>query len=359
MLKTRNLIILAVVLLALLGVRLVLDRDHDRSVNRAGVDTLLPEDLTAEDLGSVVVGFGDDEEALVLERHPDGWVVATAWDSRASEQRIDSLLDGLSGLGGEFRSDSPAVLADYGFTDSTTVRITGRDPQGQEVFAIEVGRKPERAVGNFVRRPGDDRVYLASRPVLANLGIHGAEPQAPQSRQFLDLQLQQLDRQEVDAIALYTPDGTVKLRKEFAEPAAVAGDAAAGDAATDGVGFAPGEPGRGVWEWRLAEPRSEPAAKTRADAVLGAVTSVRASDVADPDADLATYGLAEPERRAVVELTGGRTVTLAFGDRREAAEGATAGVYAQVEGEDTVWVVSEYVVNNIFKSRDDLVPPQS
>ncbi len=49
-----------------------------------------------------------------------------------------------------------------------------------------------------------------------------------------------------------------------------------------------------TWEWELTAPKHEPLAKTKADAVLGGVSSIRAVDVGDPAADPATYGLDRP-----------------------------------------------------------------
>jgi hypothetical protein len=358
MLKTRNLVVLAVVLVVLLAVKLLQDRGHEQATSQSGVTTIVPGPLDLDDLGSIVVGFGTDPEALVLERQPDGWAVVTAWNAAARRSRVEALVESLSGLQGEYRSDSPDVLADYGFTDSTTVSITVRDSDGDQVAEVEIGRKPQGAAGSFVKRPGESTVYLAAAPVLNRLGIFGQEPTAPNPRQFLDLEAYKVDRKEIASITLDDADGELVLQKEFPEMKAQPADTAtAGDEATPA---AEPEPDTSVWEWRLGGATGRPAVKTKADGVLGAVATLRAVDVADPGADPATYGLDAPTRRVVIELLDGSEVTLAFGGSREAGEdNLPAGTYLQVDDDPTVWVVSDYVAKNIFKSREDLLPDES
>jgi hypothetical protein len=351
MLKPRTLVILAAVLVLLVAVKTLQDCSHEREVSGPGVATLIPEPLAAEDLGSIAVGYGTDSEVVVLENQPDGWRVATAWNAHANKQRVDALLRALGGLTAEFRSDSPEVLADYGFTDSTAVTVTGRDRNGDEVFALEVGRRPTGATGQFVRRPGANAVYLTNESILSTLGVYGQDPERPKSRHFLELQAVKLDRQEVDAVTVRSDGTEIALQKEFEEPAPLPADSARTD--TTAV---PAGPDRSVWEWRMVEPRRQPAAKTKADALLGAVTNIHAVDVADPSQPLADYGLEEPERTVQIALADADDVTLAFGATREAVDDAPKGVYMRVDDDPTIWVASDYVLKNIFKQPDELLP---
>jgi len=111
---------------------------------------------------------------------------------------------------------------------------------------------------------------------------------------------------------------------------------------------------RNTWEWQLAGPDQTALMKTKVDAVLNSMVAVRATDLVDPKADLATYGLFEPRRSASFTLQDGRIINLIFGDKREAVDGAPAGTFMQMSGEATIWVVTDYAVNNIFKSLADL-----
>ena len=342
MLNRKNLMILAGILVVLIVISIAQHARHDRTTSRASTETLLPGEFARADLARITVGFGAEPEAVVLETAPDHWRVASAWNAVASDQRIDALLRGLSNLRGEFRSDSPDVVADYGFTDSTVITVTGLDEAGDTVFALEVGNKPARGQGNFVRRPGASEVYLCGTSVLNSLGLWN-DPERPQSRHFIELQAFRLERQQVDAIEL-AGDSSLTLTKQFemVEPAE-----------SDTV-HTEAYPDRSQWEWRLDG--GEAAMKTKADAVLGAVCSVRAQDVVDPAAGPAAYGLDQPARRVVITLADGTETTLSFGDEREAEGSAPGGSYARLGNDPTVWVIGEYNVDNIFKTRDELLP---
>ena len=345
MITTRNLSILAVVLIALFGISLLQKSGHEKSTSRSSVTELVATGLTADDLDRITIGYGSDSEAVVLVRTPAGWVVETAWNAAASQQRIDALVRNLTGLTGEFRSDSAEVLADYGLdgAGSVTVRATGTD--GATAIALDVGRKPERYPGNFVRRPDDNRVFVSQKNVLSQLGIYG-DPELPQSRFFLELQAVQEDRLAVDRIVVQGVDFAWDLAKEFAAAAPVPD-------APDSAAAAPGID-RNTWEWQATTGSGPALAKSKVDAVLNALVAIRATDLVDPGADAAVYGLANPGRRAELHLQDGSAIVLEFGDDRAAAEGVPAGTYMRRVGEPTVWVVTEYAMKNIFKPLAEL-----
>ncbi len=197
MLNRKNLLIVAAVLIVLI----VISVAQNRTPQERSSDALVAGEFGRADLGRLVVGYGADTEAVVLESGPDGWYLPTAWNARASDQRLDALLQSLSNLRGEFRSDSGEVVADYGFTADGTVSITGFGPAGNEVFALEVGNMPEGGRGNFVKRPGSNEVYLTGANLLSNLGLWNG-PDRPTSRHFIELQAYTGDRDAVDRLTL-------------------------------------------------------------------------------------------------------------------------------------------------------------
>lgn len=342
MLTRKNLFWLTALLVVLIVLATAQRTSHERATSRPSSQVLLPGEFKRADLGRLAVGHGSADDAVLLTGGPDGWYVPTAWNARANGQRIDTLLRSLSNLRGEFRSDRPHVLGDYGFSDTTTVTIAGYDPADREVFLIEVGGKPDGAMGNFVKLAGSAEVYLSSQNLLSNLGLW-AGPERPQSRHFLELQALRLERQDIDAIRLENGAAlTLTKEHEMIEPAD--GDTLHTEAFPD----------RSQWEWRLDCGRR--AVKTRADGVLAAATSLRAQDVADPDAGLAAYGLEHPGRRAVLVHSDGTETVLAFGGTREIDGAVPGGTYALIGDDPTIWVVAEFNVESIFKAREELLP---
>lgn len=337
MLKTKNLVVLAIILVVLAGINFLQKSNHRKSTSGSALATVLEGDFAQEALGRITLGFGPDAEQVVLTSTPAGWQVDTAYHAAASSQRIDTLLRGLSNLAGEYRSDKAGVLEQYGLDEASSVKIRAYDKAGQPVLALDVGKTPEGVAGNFVRLPDSNRVYLTQKGVLGNLGLYGP-PAAPESKYFLELQAVKEDRLDIDRIVLKDGDGTLDLVKEFAaEP--VPEDAPEGT-----------EPGvdRLTWEWLVNLDNETLLAKTKVDGLLGAVVSIRANDVADPAAPAADYGLEPPVRTATLFRQDGSQVVLEFGSSRPAEGNVTAGTYMRVAGEPEVWLVTDYTTRNIF-----------
>jgi hypothetical protein len=350
MLKNRSLVILAVILVALAAISLLQKSRQRQATSRPDTMPVLSADFDAERIQSLVVGYGSQKDALVLESLPDGWVVRSAYGHKANQQRIETLMRSLGELAGEFRSESPDVLADYGFTDSTTVSIIGHGAGGGDpIFELEVGKKPERSVGNFVKRPGSAAVYLTRSNILSNLGLYSG-PGLPQAKHFLDLEAHRCEREDVDAITLYDGDSVIELVKEFAtiEPDSAAADSIPSEPQID----------RTTYEWRMTRPQERIALKTKADQILGAVSMLRAVDIDDPAGDPVAYGLDAPQKRAEVRLQDGTTVTLEVGTERPEAGETPGGSYLRVGGDDSIWIVKDYSLNAIFKPVEELFPEE-
>jgi hypothetical protein len=346
MLKRNNLIILVIVLAVLAGLSLMQTTRHRRATSRSNTEPVLSQAVEPDQIKRVDIGYGTTQDAVVLEHQPDGWVVASAYGHAASPTRVQTLLDNLNDLGGEYRSDAADVLPDYGFTDSTVVTITAYGPDSdQPLLALDIGAKPQGSIGNFVKLPNSNAVYLTRKGLLGNLGLYSG-PGMPQSKFFLELQAYKADRDSVEALTLHDEGSVIALEKEFSEPEPNPADT---------TGIAP-EVNRKVYEWKITKPHRKAALKTKADAILGAVCSIRAVDIDDPNGDPADYGLAEPQKWVEVQLHDGTTATLNFGAKREAEGDKPGGIYFQVVGDKTVWVIGEYIENNIFKSYQDLLP---
>jgi hypothetical protein len=363
MIKNRNLLILAVVLVVLLGISLLQKAGHEKSTNRSSTVKVVEGVFTADQLDRITLGQGSTAEVVDLISTPTGWVVASSWDTPANPTRVEGLLRNLGDLSGEFRSDSEAVLADYGLSEEEAVKVRAYDKQGNLAIAVDIGGKPERFPGNFIKRPGESSVYLSQANLLSQMGLYDG-PGTPTGKHFLELQAVKEDRLDVDRITLHDGGQVLELVKEFAEAKPVPGpDSVAPEAAGEGEPTGEGEDAeptldRTTWEWKLTASRATAVAKTKADGVLGALVSIRAIDVEDPSGDLAALGLANPSRSATLFREDGSELTVEFGDSREAVGDLQAGTWMKVRGERTIWVVNEYTVKNIFKTEADLLPDQ-
>ncbi len=343
----KNLIVLAGAVVVLLVISILQNTSHERRVRASDTKPVLAVDFQQDDINRVTIAYGADTTRVVLERLPDRWVVRSAWNHKADKKKIDDLLKELQGLRGEFRSDAASVLPDYGFTDSTAVRITLYGKEWEPLFTLQIGDRPKRGGGAFVRLEGQDTVYLTRANLLGRMGLYSG-PAAPKNRHFLDLQVWKGDRLDVDAITLYHDGSEMRMEKVFTARAPA--DSAAADSTAT-------EPDRTTWEWVLVSGRErKPLAKTKCDAVLNAVVNVQAADIADPDAPLEDYDLWKAPRRVVVSLHDGSEFEMRFGKKRPQQDDLPGGTYMMTSQDRTVWVVRDYKINQIFKSEKDLLP---
>ncbi len=347
MIKTKNLLILFAFMAILIGISLVQKASHKKSVSGSAVTVLLAGAVAKDDLSRITISYGLESNVVELMATPEGWIVPSSFDAKAADEKIDTLLRNLEDLSGEFRSESESVVADYGLGSENSVRIRAFSPGGDEVLALDVGNKSENSPGNFIKSPDNFSVFLTQKSVLSHLGLYDG-PARPKSSHFVDLQVVKEDRQDVDRIILRDGDEILDLAKEFAVVMPAEDDTTGAEPSVD----------RMTWEWKLIAPETKALAKTKADGVLGALVSVRAVDVSDHTVDLATYGLAEPTKAATFFLNDGREVVLEFGSVREADGDQPAGTWMMVQGQPTVWVVTEYAVNNAFKKIEDLLPEE-
>jgi hypothetical protein len=173
----------------------------------------------------------------------------------------------------------------------------------------------------------------------------GDEPTDPDPKQWLELEVYKVDREQVSSLTLVHEGKALELKKEFEQPPPA-------PAPTDSAGAAaPAVPQ--TYEWRVVRPNSFLALKTRGDGILGALASVRARDLADPGQTAEAAGLDGKSDRAIVTLASGSSDTLLFGKN---LAGDDTQLYFKVAGHERTWLVPSYIKQNIFKKPDELKP---
>jgi hypothetical protein len=341
----RNLYLLGLAVVVLIGLSLVQKTSHDRATSASDTDRILDAGFAAEDINRVLVASNADSTEVVLERLPDHWVARTAWSHPVDQRKLDELLEILDGLSGQYRSDNAEILADYGLgPDSEAVTVTLFGKEWEPVYTLEIGRKPDRGAGAFVRDPADSAVFLTGANVLGKLGMY-AGPAVPEDKYFLDLKVFDCSREDIEAITLHDGDTILAMEKVFAAP-----DPAEGDT----VAAAPVQPDRSTWEWVLVEPERRSLAKSKVDGIMNALTNVQAAGIDDPSAPMEDYGLWKARRRVEVALADGSEFELRIGDLRETD--GQKNYFMMTSQDRTIWTLREYKVNQIFKTLDDLLP---
>jgi len=328
--RGRTLIILGVVLVALVVVKVAMDRAHRSELERSGLEAVLPGDLAASEIGRLVV-TGPAGEDVVLERRGLDWVVATKWGQPADGAKMQRLTESIAALTGEFRSDDAAVLADYGLDSTRAVRLKVYDTSGAERAALLLGDRQAGSGGFFVKTAASDRAYATRSNLVGELGIWG-ENRDPEGKRFLDLKIFTAAREDVDGITLTRGDEVIRLTKAFHEPAA---DSLPVD--------------RTKFSWRVDGAEAE---QSPCNSVLSALGGIWARDALDPAGD---WAFADSAMVAEVSFADGTTKRLDFGLAMEEPE---AGRALRVSGREGVFLVSPGLAERVFKARADFDPQE-
>jgi hypothetical protein len=327
-------------IVVVLGVLYVLSSQRRPSLDESGgfVD-LVEGTLSTDDVHGISILRGEDGFHLV--NGDQGWVVEDHFQAPANLNKIRTLLGNLESVSGEFRSDEESVIDSYALADSSAYRLTVAGADDEPLVDLLVGKRS--GSGCFVRRVGETRVYATDHNFLSDFGVWGDDRPAPQVSSWVDLVAFETDRDQVSQIRI-EGDETVVLDREFVTPDSTASAAEEGEA----VPAAP--PAEDNYEWRVNS--DFVGSRTRGDGVLSAVVSIRARDVLGRGDAPDGSGLDDPSR-VVVTTSDGDESTLLFGG---AVEDESGQVWFQVEGQDLLWAVPDYVRNNLFKTPDELRP---
>jgi hypothetical protein len=298
--NNRNLMILAVIVVAL-GVIYAMSSQRRPSLDTSGgFADLVEGTLSTDEVQSISVRRGG--EGFTMVNGDGGWVIEDHFGAPANLNKIRTLLGNLESVTGELRSDDDGVLASYALDDSQAYHL-----KIDEAVDLMVGKRS--GSGCFVREGGSSKVYATDHNFLSDFGVC-----------------------RIDG------DETVTLDKELAiaepeEP--VEGEVPAG------------------WPGENYERRVNGdfvGSRTRGDAVISSLVSIRAGDVLGRGENPEGSGLDDPDR-ITVTLEGATELTLLFGG---AVADMSGQVWFRVEGRELLWAVPEFVKGNLFKTADEL-----
>lgn len=324
--NNRNLIIL-VGIVVVLGAVYALSSQRRPSLDTTGgfVD-LVVGTLSTDEVESISIRRG--EGGFTLVNGDQGWIVEDHFGAPANLNKIRTLLGNLEGVSGEARSDAAGVLASYALDDSQAYRL-----QVAGHLDLLIGKRA--GSGCFVREAGSNLVYATDYNFLSDLGVWGDDRPVPEVSSWVDLLAFEVRREDVTSVRIEGEE-TVTLDRELIVAESAADSTAVPASAGDN------------YEWRVNG--DFVGSRSRGDAVLSALVSVRARNVLARGDNPEGSGLDSP-RRVVVTLEGATERTLLFGSEVEDMSGQ---VWFRVEGEELIWAVPEFVRSNLFKSADDL-----
>lgn len=259
------------------------------------------------------------EEAIEARRTDSGWALTQPHTFiPANQSAWDRLAAALAALTNERTIESKLDDPDaYGLaTPAMRVFVT----IGESVTQIDFGRLEPTQAYRYARS-ADDGLFLAPASAYEEL-----------NKSLLDLRDRRIFRAG--------EAGFARIRYH----------AAANEARPEPVDIAFERQPDGTW--RITEPIQAVASRKKVEELASEMQLLRGRSYVDQPENLADYGLAKPFARLTAETESGETRTLNLGWIDDSQE--NAGLFAQCDGEISVFVVDANIVTHLPESADDM-----
>ncbi len=293
--KPRNLIILAVVVIAVASYIFFYERHQmtsDEARERAG--KVFP-DFDRDAVQEIEIHNSHGNFQLV--KSDDHWQLTAPIDFPADSTAVSSLLDSLNNLDVERRLGADEVDPGAYGLDEPEMRVVAQTDLGDR-FEIVVGEETPLGSNRAVQRKGEPEIILCSRYFVSNLDKELADWR---SRDVVDVVAD-----DVASIQVVTASDRIH---------AVRDDDA----------------------WRLLEPISDLADRDHMRNLISNFNGLRIEEFLDGEVSPAEYGLDDPSYRVtLIRTAGADPIQLDFGLTRE--EDGTTQVACRRNGTEYFWV---------------------
>jgi hypothetical protein len=247
---------------------------------------------------------------VVERRGKEEWAIAQPAAAPAEEEDVRFYLTQLRDLKVEkYVAEQADDLAKYGLTrPQLTVTV---DPAPEKKLLIG---KPVAGEENlYAARAGEKQVFSVRKSVLTDLGKSAGD--------LRDKTLLSFKRDDATKLALSTPAGQAEIERQ-------------------------GE------EWKVTKPFQGKAKSEKLDTLFFGIEKVQGTSVAaEKPADLAPYGLAQPQAKVSVWVKGEKSPKeLMIGKKSPKGD----GYYARSGAGPTVFVIPEYILSDIKIKPNDL-----
>ncbi len=214
-----------IVILALLGGLAYLKRekqiDQPKLSEQANLQALVDGELTAGSIAKVeLYAAAKPDEKVILEKDGENWLVRSLFDAPAKKETIDTYLDKIAGIKGEFRAkaEGDEQLATYSLKADEAFHVVAYKAGSAEPAAkLLFGKAPSQSTV-FVRKDGDNTVYVESANLRRDAGLFAEDlSEAPKADTWLDKDALKLDKETITKVAINTPDKSLVFEKQETE----------------------------------------------------------------------------------------------------------------------------------------------
>ncbi len=276
---------------------------------------------------ATAVRIKKQDSEINIGKEGDAWRVASRFNAKADANKVRQLLEVVSDLSGEFRSNDAALLSDYEIENEKALRIEIVQNDGKNaVLLIGLARPDQRGI--FLRLENSNAVYLSNDQLLVNMGLYGdLVRENPKADFWIDFRLLDLEIDSVSSITLIqSKDGKENIIFSLEKAADVQNPALA------------------TWKMKDA-PESFMVDESKVKTYLHKFQFERAKEILDPAGQ---YGLENPDFKLVFGLADGAQKVMVF--KKQGPEAGDQAV--SVLGEPDVKLITATVFNSFQATVD-------
>ncbi len=290
---------------------------------------ILPDGISESDIAKLELYDGsasNDKLTLAWNAEEDAWYATSHFNAPVKDSKIQDYLKDVVQLKGEFRSSvaQDDALEAYNLQEDQAFHLVGyKKDADAPAFHLLIGTFPgQKSV--FMRTDGEKDVYVEDTNLRQLAGVYGNDTaKAPEAEPWLDKQIVDFDKDQIEKITLKTPDKalTFELEAKPIETPAPEGDVASEVKPQPEVEY----------EWKLTEgglPGMEYKVNAR-DGVLRKLDSLSADTIVDPSTK-AGWGLDTPAFTCTVKLKDDPEEVVIEGGRPDPAQNG----YVRVANDD-------------------------
>lgn len=207
--SNKNLTILGIVTVLMVIWAVIQSRVSSRPRTELGALTYLIQGLDPTDIGSIVVGTGED--AVTMKRIGKHFVVANKDNYPAVTSKISELITSCLDIKtAELYTDEAAYHEDLEVTEEkarSVVKFMTKEPNSTVLAGVIVGKAKELGEGTYVRLLSSDKV--SSDKVYVTSNVPWIKSQA---MDYIEQELVSVNRDDINSVTVTSSDGEYTLK---------------------------------------------------------------------------------------------------------------------------------------------------
>jgi hypothetical protein len=209
--SNRKLVVLGIIAVVMVTWAVVQSRISNNTETEPSGPVYLVQGLNTADIGSIVLGYGND--AVTLKRSGRQFVVVNKDNYPAKASEINSLISKcLEIQTSELVTDNPDNFDELEVTEEkarSLVKFFTPDPNSTLLMGIVIGKSKEGGQGSYVRLISKDNADSNKVYMAPNVPWFGS-----QAIDFIDQELISVKRDDIESVTVGLPSGEYTLKTE-------------------------------------------------------------------------------------------------------------------------------------------------